>query len=127
MWPIAERTATTRLPSRALSTSRRATAFSFSVSPTEVPPNFATSVPALGVGASGATAGTCSNSVVVTADSVGTVRLPSPAVTTILLAAAEHHRNLPALITSTVLGVVVTCSSLLAAPAAAASAAARAR
>src|SRR2546421_2428474 len=67
--PIADRTPTTRLPLRFASTSRRATAFSFSGSPTDVPPNFITTVPACG--AAGSTAGTSSYSVVVIGRSVG--------------------------------------------------------
>ena len=63
VWPIAESTATTRFPPCFASTSRPATASSFSGSPTEVPPNFITIVPALGGACS--TAGRCSYSVVV--------------------------------------------------------------
>ena len=46
--PIAETTATTRCPPPWRATQRRATRFSFSVSPTEVPPNFITTSPASG-------------------------------------------------------------------------------
>ena len=45
VWPIAERTPTTRWPSSRAATSRAATRFSFSASATEVPPNLSTSVP----------------------------------------------------------------------------------
>ena len=45
VWPIAERTATTFAPSSCAATSRSATRFSLSVSPTEVPPNFITTSP----------------------------------------------------------------------------------
>ena len=62
--PIAESTPTTRRPSSRAATSRRATAFSFSGSATEVPPNFITTVPDLGARASPPTAGTDSYSVV---------------------------------------------------------------
>src|SRR3954470_9404532 len=67
--PIAESTATTRLPSRLASTSRRATSLILAGSATEVPPNFITSVPTLGSAA--ARSGSGSNSVVVTARSLG--------------------------------------------------------
>jgi len=63
--PIAERTATTRVPRLWAATIRAATSFSFSGSPTDVPPNFITMVPARAV-ASPATAGTASNSVIAT-------------------------------------------------------------
>src|SRR4051812_23617141 len=66
---MAESTATTRLPAACISTSRRATSLIFSGSATEVPPNFITSVPALGSAA--ARSGSDSNSVVVTARSLG--------------------------------------------------------
>jgi hypothetical protein len=62
--PIAERTPTTRFPRSRAATSRRATAFSFSGSATDEPPNFITTVPARG--AAGSTSGTDSNSVAVT-------------------------------------------------------------
>ena len=66
MCPIAERTPTTRCPSLRAATSRAATRFSFSGSPTEVPPNLSTSVPRGGASASASTAGTASYSVVAT-------------------------------------------------------------
>jgi hypothetical protein len=58
--PIAERTATTRLPASRAATSRCPTARSRSTSATDVPPNFITRVPALGAGASSARAGRAS-------------------------------------------------------------------
>src|SRR2546423_7144646 len=67
--PIADSTPTTRVPPRFASTSRWATARSFSGSATEVPPNFITTVPAWG--GAGSTAGTSSYSVVVIARSLG--------------------------------------------------------
>src|SRR5262245_62559489 len=73
---MAESTATTRLPEARASTSRRATSFSFCGSATDVPPNFITSVPRLGSAA--ARSGSGSNSVVVTADSLGS-HFPTPA------------------------------------------------
>src|SRR5690242_8573050 len=73
--PIAESTATTRLPPACASTSRRATSFSFCGSPTEVPPNFITSVPTLGSAA--VRSGSGSNCVVVTADSLGSHFAPA--------------------------------------------------
>ena len=57
--PMAERTATTRSPCSRAATIRFATAFSRSVSATDVPPNFMTSV-LCEVSASPATAGTAS-------------------------------------------------------------------
>src|SRR5438034_4295820 len=57
-WPIAETTATTRVPDRLASTSREATRRIFSGSATEVPPNFMTRVPAPAGGSAGSTAGT---------------------------------------------------------------------
>ena len=74
-FPIAETTATTRFPAWLAATQRRATRFSFSVSPTEVPPNFITTSP--GVRAACSTAGTVSKSVADTGDSVP---VTSPAV-----------------------------------------------
>src|SRR5947207_1914774 len=64
--PIAESTATTRLPAARASTSRRATSLILPGSATEVPPNFITSVPSLGSARS--RAGSASNSVAVTAE-----------------------------------------------------------
>ena len=63
VWPIAESTATTFVPSSWAATSRAATAFSLSVSPTDVPPNFMTTSP--GVRGVAATLGIASNSIVV--------------------------------------------------------------
>src|SRR5205085_583124 len=63
--PIAESTATTRLPRSRAAAIRRATARILSGSPTEVPPNFITIVPARAGPAAGATAGTASYSVAV--------------------------------------------------------------
>jgi len=57
--PIAERTATTLAPASRAETRRTATRFSFSVSPTEVPPNFITIRP--GVRRRPSRAGTGSN------------------------------------------------------------------
>ncbi len=61
--PIAEITATTRLPASRAATMRRATAFSFSGSATELPPNFITIVLPCGATSGRASAGTDSNSV----------------------------------------------------------------
>src|SRR5919198_1796522 len=65
--PIAERTATTRLPPSRAAAIRRGTPRSRSGSATDVPPNFITTVPARAAGAAGATAGTASYSVAVIA------------------------------------------------------------
>src|SRR5262249_8861462 len=59
--PIAETTATTRFPASLAATQRRATRFSRSVSPTEVPPNFITTRP--GERGARSTAGIASKSV----------------------------------------------------------------
>src|SRR5438132_3780304 len=69
--PIAERTATMRLPPSRAAAIRRATPRIFSGSATDVPPNFITTVPALAAGAAGSTPGTASYSVAVIANSVG--------------------------------------------------------
>src|ERR687887_2193545 len=69
--PIAESTATTRLPRSRAPAMRRATARILSGSPTEVPPNFITIVPARAGLAAGATSGTASYSVAVMASIVG--------------------------------------------------------
>ena len=58
--PIAESTATTRFPASRAATSLWATARRRSTSATDDPPNFITTVPALGAGASSARAGTAS-------------------------------------------------------------------
>src|SRR5436305_9218724 len=73
VWPIADSTATTFAPASRAPTSRCATRFSLSVSPTDVPPNFITTRP--GVRGRVPTLGTASNSIVVTAESVGAARL----------------------------------------------------
>ena len=62
--PIAERTATTRLPDSRAETMRRVTAFSRSGSATDVPPNFITIVPTRLGRASRATDGSASKCVV---------------------------------------------------------------
>ena len=67
--PIADSTATTFEPASRAATSRSATRFSLSVSPTEVPPNFMTTSP--GVRRRASTAGTASKWIVVICDSVG--------------------------------------------------------
>ena len=59
--PIAETTPTTLFPDSCAATRRRATRFSFSVSPTEVPPNFMTTTP--GVRGARSSVGTASYSV----------------------------------------------------------------
>ena len=64
VFPIAERTATTRLPDSRAPTIRRPTAFSRSGSATEVPPNFITTVPPLGGRSSRAIDGSASKCVV---------------------------------------------------------------
>ena len=58
--PIAESTATTRWPAVAGGDEPAATSLILSVSPTEVPPNFMTTVLPCGAGRSGATSGTLS-------------------------------------------------------------------
>ena len=75
--PIAESTATTRLPASRAATRRFATAFSRSTSPTEVPPNFMTTVPARVAVSSEATAGRDSYSSVVTPPIVGAMGVMS--------------------------------------------------
>src|SRR6266404_5950325 len=69
--PIAERTPTTRKPDSRAATRRRATSLIFSVSPTDVPPNFMTMRSRPRAAASAATSGTASYCVVVTENSVG--------------------------------------------------------
>src|SRR6266516_2894703 len=66
--PIAESTATTRLPASRAATIRRATSLIFCGSATDVPPNFITSVPVRGSARS--SAGSASNSVVVVTSEV---------------------------------------------------------
>jgi len=60
VWPIAESTATTRVPASRAETMRRATAFSRSGPATEVPPNFITIVPTCDGRSPRATDGTAS-------------------------------------------------------------------
>ena len=69
--PIAERTPTTRRPSSRARTSLRATSLIFSVSATEVPPNFITTRSGPRAAASAATSGTVSKCVVATVTSPG--------------------------------------------------------
>ena len=69
--PIAERTATTRLPASVAATMRFATAFSRSGPATDVPPNFITIVPACSARSSAAISGTVSCAVSVIASRGG--------------------------------------------------------
>jgi hypothetical protein len=80
--PIAERTPTTRFPASRAAASRRATAFTFSGSPTEVPPNFITTVAWGAAERSVAMPGTASYSVAVIAGQCRrrTCGRPSPVV-----------------------------------------------